>query len=76
MPKVTKLYEIWCEGYRATGESGGATLMGTSRAGNFRDACISFFAGRRDGFNFNVDHLTYWGCSLYPDEAHAAVSFG
>ena len=34
-----KLYEVWSEGYAATGESGGAILMGKAHARNFSQAC-------------------------------------
>lgn len=37
-PKL-KEYEIWCEGYRATGESEEASLMGKVLARNFTQAC-------------------------------------
>lgn len=32
-------YEVWMEGYAATGESGGATLIGKAKARNFAQAC-------------------------------------
>ena len=34
-----KEYQIWCEGFRATGQSGKAHLVGTAPARNFRQAC-------------------------------------
>jgi hypothetical protein len=34
-----KEYEVWCEGYRATGEHGTATLLGKAKARNFAQAC-------------------------------------
>lgn len=34
-----KEYEVWCEGYAATGESGSATLLGKAYARNFTQAC-------------------------------------
>lgn len=34
-----KEYEVWSEGYAATGESGGATLHGKAFARNFAQAC-------------------------------------
>jgi len=33
------LYEVWMEGYRATGENGTATLIGKAMARNFGQAC-------------------------------------
>lgn len=34
-----KEYEVWCEGYAATGESSGANLLGKAFARNFAQAC-------------------------------------
>jgi hypothetical protein len=34
-----KEYEVWSEGWAATGGSGGATLMGKAKARNFAQAC-------------------------------------
>lgn len=34
-----KEYEVWCEGYAATGERSGATLLGKVLARNFAQAC-------------------------------------
>ncbi len=34
-----KEYEVWIEGYAATGESSGASLLGNARARNFGQAC-------------------------------------
>jgi chloramphenicol O-acetyltransferase len=39
----TKRYEVWVEGYAATGESGKAHLAGTAEARNFADACHKVF---------------------------------
>jgi hypothetical protein len=38
-PVELKEYEVWSEGYMATGESGGATLHGKVMARSFREAC-------------------------------------
>lgn len=34
-----KEYEVWCEGYVATGEGAGASLVGKTLARNFAQAC-------------------------------------
>lgn len=36
---ILKEYEVWMEGYAATGESGGAHLVGKVSARNFSQAC-------------------------------------
>jgi len=42
-----KEYEVWSEGYRATGESGDATLHGKAKARNFGQACDIVFCKER-----------------------------
>jgi hypothetical protein len=37
-----KEYEIWIEGYAATGESGPANFIGKSHGEDFTDACVNF----------------------------------
>lgn len=37
-----KTYEIWMEGYAATGEHGTARFIGTAEGTNFEDACRNF----------------------------------
>ena len=70
-------YEIWTEGFRATGESGKATLMGTSKGKTFKEACINFSKTDPDFRKFfDKKGLTYWGCRLYPTHSEAAKTFG
>ncbi len=70
-------YEIWSEGYRATGDQGGACFHGIGRGENFGEACEDHFDDERDpsGF-FDRKELTYWGCRLYNSEADARATFG
>lgn len=67
------LYEIWAEGYAATGQSGSAQLIGHSSGDSFREACDRFF--RFDGL-YDSKRLTYWGCRLFESEAQARRNFG
>lgn len=39
-PVQVKEYEIWSEGYAATGEHGTATFHGKSKGRSFKEACI------------------------------------
>jgi hypothetical protein len=71
-----KTFDIWAEGFRATGESGGATYFGTAEAPTFKDACILLFEGRTDRVYFDADRLTYWGCKLFDNETDAQKAFG
>ena len=72
-------YQIWAEGYRATGNEGEAIRLtdeGVS-AGTFQAACDKF-ALNHEGFREHYDpkSLTYWGCKLFDNEDSARASFG
>jgi len=74
-------YQIWMEGYLATGMEGiqaPAKFMGSMEANSFREACIKFSkTPDAKGFgNFSEQSLSYWGCGLYDNEADARASFG
>ena len=70
-------HEIWAEGFRATGESGKATLISTSKGKTFKEACINFSKTDPDFRKlFDENRLTYWGCRLYPTHLEAAKTFG
>lgn len=76
LPGELTAYQIWSEGYSATGEHDTARLMGSSTGNSFREACISFFDKRKDSGYFNSISLTYWGCHLFDNESDARKSFG
>lgn len=70
-------FEIWSEGFAATGNQSGAILHGKQEAGSFPQACRRWFAGRNDGpAYFDPKRLTYWGCKLFDNETDARRSFG
>jgi hypothetical protein len=66
-------FEIWMEGFAATGESAGASSHGEVEAPTFREACVARFKG--DNL-FEEKSLTYWGCRLFDNEADARQGFG
>lgn len=70
-------YEIWSEGFRATGESGTATYHGESEGSNFVEACKNF-AARHEEFAkyYNPKSNAYWACSLFDNESDARKTFG
>lgn len=69
-----KTFDIWSEGYVATGESGRAQLMrADARGEDFKDACKRAFAG--DHY-YNAEYNTYWGCRLFDNQVEAIRSFG
>lgn len=72
-----KLFEIWSEGYRATGEAGPAYKCGTAYGMSFAEACAAFAKTNAEfAHNFDPVSLTHWGCKLFPTEAEARKSYG
>lgn len=71
-----KTYEIWSEGFRATGDVGYAQRMGTAQGNTFREACINF-AKTNKPFRayFGEKNLTHWGCRLFDNENDARKAF-
>lgn len=70
----TKLYDIWAEGYRATGQHGEAMRMAKDvEARSFKEACIRALGDDR---LFDPVKLSYWGCRLYDNETDARKLFG
>jgi hypothetical protein len=70
---MSRIYEIWAEGFAATGERGEAQLLGRCYGNSFREACINQFIGNK---LFDSSRLTYWGCKLFDNENAARRSFG
>ena len=73
-----KQYEIWTEGYVVTGQSAGASLMGTAKGKDFEDACLNYFDphDKEHMRYFDPKRFTYWGCKLFDNQADARKSFG
>lgn len=66
-------FNIWSEGYEATGNHSPATLHGTVKAETFKDACDSFF---KDDKLYDPENLTYYACRLYDNFEDARRTFG
>jgi hypothetical protein len=87
-----KEYDIWMEGYAATGESSKASYLGKSKGRNFQDACMRYalkseleHRQKMDNENqyFDTGRWDYdprrnsiWACRLYETEDEARESFG
>ena len=73
-------YNIWSEGFAATGQSAGAHLHGTETANSFAEALAKYVAKQptdnRRYFNLSTSPPTYWGCRIYDNETQARKSFG
>ena len=68
-----KSYNIWAEGWCATGGGGGAVFFGESSGNTFREACITLLNKDK---SFNKENLSWWGCKLFDNEQDARRSFG
>ena len=77
MPPPQYEFEIWSEGFAATGERGSAQLVGAASGLTFREACANF-ALEDEAFAeyFDSERLTFWGCRLFTNENDARRSFG
>ena len=80
-----KEFQIWSEGFRATGESQGAFFHGTSEGENFKEAVENFantFPDFKKYYDVRIntktgeEYLSYWGCQLFDNEQDARKSFG
>ena len=73
-----KQFEIWTEGYAATGGSSCHQLICTQVGINFKDACVrAHIAGKLEGHgNYDPVGNTVWGCRLFDNASDAAKSFG
>jgi hypothetical protein len=71
------LYEVWAEGYAATGEHGTASYVGSVEASSFEEACRLLHDPAGYGALGEVGgRPAYWGCRLFDNEADARKSFG
>ena len=69
-----KYWDIWSEGYTATGQYACAHRMRIGvEAPTFQEACDKAFQHDKD---YNSERLTHWGCKLYDNPADARLSFG
>lgn len=68
-----KQYEIWSEGYVATGERAQAFYHGIGYGTTFQEACDNFFG---DNETYSSHNLSYWACKLFDNGTDARRSFG
>lgn len=71
-----KEWEIWSEGYVATGEHGKAHFEGKIKAIDFHHACVTLLGDKLDKNRDGSLKLSIWSCRLFPTEAEARKSFG
>jgi len=75
---ATQSFEVWSEGFRITGDSGQAHLLGKVEAPTFLMACRVAATQAGDPHNYReADGVPrYWGCRLFDNEVDARRSFG
>jgi hypothetical protein len=72
-------FQLWIEGYMATGESGKAQYLGEFEAETLKDAVIAYKNTLTDPYSIkcvNIERLSYWGCKFYDNESDARKSYG
>ena len=75
-PYTTK-YDVWIEGYAATGERGTAQKLAEGvKADSFKQACEFYADQFIEGGCYDPGRNTYWGCRLFDNEEDARKSFG
>ena len=74
MSEPKKQWEVWSEGYRATGEHQTAIFWGIFEADSFQGACDIAFADR-DAY-YNSYGGIIWGCRLFDNESDARATYG
>lgn len=76
--RVTREYEVWIEGYAATGEHGAAKLVGVVDAESFEQACELLHNPKWGEYTPPTDDRPpmYWACRLFDNEADARESYG
>lgn len=86
-----KKFEIWMEGYAATGEHGTAQKIGEGTGENFDDAVKDYMSKNpkhgisenkraryltEEGYTKRKSNWNIWACDLFDNESDARKSFG
>ena len=75
-----KSFDLWMTGYACTGNSSGASFLGTFEADSFIDACDKWAETLRECdkqyYNKKENKAWFWGCAIYDNETDARKSFG
>jgi hypothetical protein len=74
-----KKFQVWTEGYAATGQSSDAQYHGEFEGETFREAVAAFRDSLTDEHSRNcvdLERLSFWGCRFFDNEDDARKSFG
>jgi len=72
-------FEVWMEGFAATGESATAQLLGKYKGKTFMDAYLNYVKEKYGNSPPDYVDLTkpvIWGCNCYSTEIEARKYFG
>jgi len=69
-----KEFEVWLEGYSATGQEGKHQYIGKEKAKDFKEACykaIKKWCNNDKDFEeyYDSEKCTFWGCRCFDNEA-------
>lgn len=72
-----QVFEVWIEGYTATGQHEQAYTLGTFEANTFEEACMkAMIANNWDLSSYNAKSNSYWACKFFDNEEEARKSHG
>jgi len=91
MSGAVREFEIWVEGYSATGEHGTAQMIGKGTGNDFNEAVKDYMKkipqhgieenGRdryitEDAYLNRISNWNIWACNLFDNESDSRKSFG
>lgn len=79
IPVVRRNIFLWMEGFAATGQRQGASMIGTYEATDLDDAVKQYMEthkGYVDWDRFGRGRHAIWGCEIFDNEEEARKSFG
>jgi hypothetical protein len=72
-----KIFEVWNEGYAATGQQEKAQCLGTFEAETFQEACKNALIELKwDMSYYDEEDNSFWACRFFDNEKDARKSFG
>ena len=72
--ELVQHYNLWTEGYKATGDYSPANYHGQWAGDSFQDAIQAFkdsLGDHRDATLIDVERETFWGCKFFDNETDA-----
>jgi hypothetical protein len=78
-PSVSNIISLWLEGFSATGQRQGASMIGTYQAKDLDDAVKQHMETHKGDVDWNSvggGRHSIWGCGIFDNEKEARKSFG